>query len=94
MMAAADYPKRLLIAFIILLVLITVVGVTQVYQAQDVRRLYQQLSETQVEQDKLLAEHSRLLLEHSAHTSLSNVERHALEELQMQFPAEVSQVHR
>ena len=92
MMSAFNSANRLLVAFIVLLILIAAVGITQVYQAQDVRRLYQRLSETQVEQDKLLAEHSRLLLEHSAHTSLSNVERHALQKLEMQFPSEVNQV--
>ncbi len=67
-------------------------GLHLVDAAHDARGLFRQLGEVQREQDALLAQHSRLLLERGALSSLQNIERVAEQELGMQFPDTVAQV--
>ena len=74
------------------LVAVVLSGLARVQAAQDVRELYQKLGWAQKQQDELLAEHSRLLLERSAYTSLPNIERVAQSDLGMQFPQNIAQV--
>jgi cell division protein FtsL len=50
------------------------------------RGLYQELDLVQRQQNELLAEHSRLLLERGARASLNEVELAAEQELEMYFP--------
>ena len=56
------------------------------------RMLYQQLDELQKQQNAMMAEHSRLLLERSAVASMHQVEQVAQAKLDMQFPPVVAEV--
>lgn len=64
-------------------------GIQVALQAQEVRQIQRALEETRHRQDRLLAEHSRLLLERGALSSYQNVQRAAQTELDMRFPAQV-----
>ena len=64
-------------------------GIQVALQAQEVRQIQRSLEETRHRQDRLLAEHSRLLLERGALSSYQNVQRVAQKELDMRFPAQV-----
>ena len=50
------------------------------------RNLFIELSENQVEQDRLLEERTRLLIERGALSAYQNVDRIAIDELKMKFP--------
>lgn len=78
--------------FVTLILGIVFSGLGRVNSAEDMRLGYQQLSETQRQQDALLAEHSRLLLERAALSSLQNIEQIAQSELHMEFPEEIGEV--
>ena len=67
-------------------------GLILVRSAHETRGLYGALGDVQARQDELLAEHSRLLLERGALTSLSSIEQVAVEDLGMHFPETVAQV--
>ena len=56
------------------------------------RSLYSALGEVQREQDGLLEEHSRLMLERGTLGSMQNIEVVAQDELGMHFPDTVGQV--
>ena len=73
---------------------LTVTGLSLVNAAHDMRGLYRQLGEVQREQDALLEEHSRLMLERGALTSMQNIEAVAQSQLDMRFPEDVGQVLR
>ncbi len=78
--------------FALLLGAIALTGLTLVGTAHETRGLYSSLGQVQHEQDKLLDEHSRLMLERGALTSMQNIEAVAQSELGMVFPEEVGQV--
>ncbi len=67
-------------------------GVQVVFTAHELREVHRQLETTRHQQDRLLAEHSRLLLERGALAAYQHVERVAGAELDMQFPNEVQQI--
>jgi cell division protein FtsL len=80
--------------FVFLLVAITASGLYSVDAAHVMRGLYGSMGEIQREQDSLLEDHSRLMLERGALTSMQNIEEVAASELGMQFPDQVGQVLR
>jgi cell division protein FtsL len=63
-------------------------------QSQEIRAAYAQLQQNQQQQDRLLAEHSRLLLERAALASYNSVDRLAEYELNMRFPETITKVLR
>ncbi|MEM7096894.1 MAG: cell division protein FtsL [Pseudomonadota bacterium] len=67
-------------------------GLWRSSNAQEMRSLYQELGVAQERQDELQAQHSRLLLEKSAYSSLMQVEKVAVNDLQMVFPEKVTEV--
>ena len=79
-------------AFGLLLALIVWTGLAVVDDARVTRSLYQALSETQHEQDRLLEQHSRLSLELGALSSLAKVEEVATTQLNMTFPQRIEEV--
>jgi len=100
-MPRARYPSRTridrsallwMVGFVAVLAAIAVSGIGRVNAAHDMRGLYGRLGEVQHTQDRLLEEHSRLMLERGALTSMQNIEAVAQTELGMQFPDEVAQV--
>ena len=58
------------------------------------RNLFIELSENQVEQDRLLEERTRLLIERGALSAYQNVDRIAIDELKMKFPDGSEQIVR
>ncbi len=80
--------------FVFLLVAITASGLYRVDAAHVMRGLYGSMGEIQREQDSLLEDHSRLMLERGALTSMQNIEEVAASELGMQFPDKIGQVLR
>ncbi len=79
-------------AFVVLLVAIGISGLVTVATAHEMRGLYSRLGDVQREQDRLLEEHSRLMLERGALGSMQNIEKVAASELGMQFPEDIGQV--
>lgn len=73
---------------------VAVTGVQSARQSGEMRDLFQRLSTNQQTQDGLLAEYRLLLLERATLAAYQNVERIAVEELDMEFPEEVRQVER
>ena len=69
-------------------------GLLVVQRAHEVRQLHKGLEAARHQQDRLLDEHSRLLLERGALSAYYNVERVAQTELRMRFPDQVRQVPR
>ena len=80
---------RALLVFVALLLAVVASGIQVALVSHDVRRLHGELETAQKDQDRHLAEHSRLLLERSALSGYQNVERLAETELGMQFPDKV-----
>ncbi len=72
--------------FGMLLVAITYAGLGLVTEAQRMRDLYGQMAVSQKQQDTLLEEHSRLMLERGSLTRLHTIEAVAQTELGMHFP--------
>ena len=72
----------------------TVAGTQTARQADQVRGLYQQLSDHRKAQDDHLREYRLLLLERATFAGAQNVAPLATEQLQMRFPAEVVPVWR
>jgi len=64
-------------------------GLQVVMSTQQLREIHGQLEESRNNQDLLLAEHSRLLIERGALAAYHHVERVAAAELNMRFPNEV-----
>lgn len=81
-----------LLALAVLLVGVIASGISVVRGAQELRSLHTALDQSQKKQDRLLAEHSRLLLERSTFAGLQTVEVVATQELQMAFPEEIKDV--
>ena len=81
-----------LLALVTLLLGTAASGIQVVYQTQEVRRLHVELQSVQREQDELLSEYTRLLLERGTLASYQNVERLAVQELSMMFPESVERV--
>ncbi len=67
-------------------------GVWIAASAQDVRGLFVSLEENQNQQDALLAQYSRLLIERSTLSSYQNVDQVAERQLAMRFPEKVEKV--
>ena len=65
-----------------------------VRKLHDQRSLYGELQAVQSRHDALVTEQSRLLLERGAIASYQNIERVALEELNMRFPHSVEFIRR
>ena len=72
----------------------TVAGVQTARQADDVRTLFQRLSDNRKVQDDHLREYRLLLLERATFAGAQNVEPVAAERLGMRFPNEVVAVWR
>ena len=77
-----------------LLACVVASGLLVVQRAHEVRQLHKGLEAVRHQQDRLLEEHSRLLLERGALSAYYNVERVARTELNMQFPDQVRQAPR
>lgn len=85
-------PGKTIGFFACLVVAIAWSGVALTEAAQKKRSLYQALDHLQIEQNTLLAEYSRLLLERSTLASLQTIESVAQAELNMVVPSEVARV--
>ncbi|MCZ6656276.1 MAG: cell division protein FtsL [Gammaproteobacteria bacterium] len=84
---------RLLIAFGLWLAVIGS-GAQVAFVTHEVRETHVELQALLRDQDRLLAEHSRLLLERGALAAYQNVERVAEAELSMHFPTDVERIPR
>ena len=82
------------VVWLVLLAAVVASGVQVALQSQEVRRLHVALEAAQDAQDSLLAEYSRLLIEHGALSAYQNVERIAEDELGMTFPDHVERIER
>ena len=82
------------VGFAALLVGIAVSGLSLVEQAHEMRSLYSTLADVQQQQDGLLEEHSRLMLERGTLSSMQTIEGVAESELDMHFPESVGEVLR
>jgi cell division protein FtsL len=71
---------------------IAVSGVWIAATAQNVRGLFVALQHNQAQQDALLAEYSRLLIERGTLSSYQNVDQIAERQLAMRFPETVERV--
>lgn len=71
---------------------IAVSGVGVAATAQDVRGLFVALAKNQAQQDELLAQYSRLLIERGTLSSYQNVDQAAERQLAMRFPETVERV--
>lgn len=80
--------------FAALLVAIAISGLSLVDQAHEMRGLYSALAKVQQQQDGLLEQHSRLMLERGTLSSMQTIEGVAESELDMHFPDGVSEVLR
>lgn len=78
--------------FAVLLVGIAISGLSLVDQAHEMRGLYSALATVQQQQDGLLEEHSRLMLERGTLSSMQTIEGVAESELDMHFPEDVGEV--
>jgi cell division protein FtsL len=67
-------------------------GIAVAAQSQYVRDLFAALERTQEQQDELLSEYSRLLLERSTLASYQNIDQIAEQSLAMRFPELVERV--
>lgn len=82
------------IVVVILLAGVVASGVQVVARTHEVRQLHQALEASRRHQDRLAAEHSRLLLERGARSAYYNVEQMAQTKLGMRFPDRVERVPR
>jgi cell division protein FtsL len=85
---------RWLAGAILVYVSVAASGVSIAAIAQDVRGLFIALEHNQNEQDALLAEYSRLLIERSTVSSYQNVDELAERQLAMRFPETIERVSR
>ena len=79
-------------SFVGLLVAIGISGLSLVERAHEMRGLYGALGNVQRQQDELLEEHSRLMLERGALSSMQQIEVVAETELDMHFPDDIGEV--
>lgn len=86
-------PAQWVAGVVILLAGIFFSGLQLVESADKMRFLYRSMDELQTNQNVLLANYSRLLLERSTLASMQTVEVVATTELQMFFPEEIVQVN-
>ena len=80
------------VAFLLLIGAIVASGLGVVQTAAETREMYRSLGEVQREHDQLLEEHSRLSLERSTMSSMQKIETVALEQLDMEFPAQIGRL--
>lgn len=78
--------------FATLLLTVVVSGLKTVAAAHEMRGLYGSMAEVQREQDRLLEQHSRLMLERGTLGSMQNIETFAQTELGMEFPEQVGEI--
>jgi len=78
--------SRWLIAGIVVYVAVAASGVGVASLSQQVRALFIDIERSQEQQDELLSEYSRLLLERSTLASYQNVDQLAEDRLSMRFP--------
>ncbi len=78
--------------FAVLLGVIVYSGLHTVAAAHEMRSLYGSLTQVQREQDRLLEEHSRLMLERGTLGSMQNIEVVAQTQLGMEFPEQLGEV--
>jgi cell division protein FtsL len=78
--------------FATLLIIVVFSGLKTVAAAHEMRGLYGSLTEVQREQDRLLEQHSRLMLERGTLGSMQNIETVAQTELGMEFPEQVGEI--
>lgn len=71
---------------------VAVSGVGVAAVAQDVRGLFVALAKNQTQQDELLGQYSRLLIERGTLSSYQNVDQAAERQLAMRFPETVERV--
>lgn len=64
----------------------SVTGSLVVDRSNERRNLFIELTKNQIEQDNLLQERTRLLIERGALSAYQNVDRIAIDELKMKFP--------
>jgi cell division protein FtsL len=83
---------RWVVATCVVYVAIALTGVWIASLGQDVRGLFVALERNQQQQDALLAEYSRLLLERGTLASYQNVDQIAERRLAMRFPEQVERV--
>lgn len=88
------HPGRWMLVGVVGWIGIAVTGVESARQSGEMRDLFQRLSTNQQTQDGLLAEYRLLLLERATLAAYQNVERIAVEELDMEFPDDVRRVER
>ena len=86
-------PAQWVAGMVILLAGILYSGLQLVESADEMRFLYRSMDELQTNQNVLMANYSRLLLERSTLASMQTVEVVATTELQMFFPKDIVQVH-
>lgn len=86
-------PAQWVAGVVILLMGIFYSGLRLVESADEMRFLYRSMDELQTNQNILLANYSRLLLERSTLASMQTVEVVAKTELQMFFPENIVQVN-
>ncbi len=88
--------KAVFTPFVVCLILCLIAclsGLIVVDRAHRVRSLHAQLQEIRVQQDTLLAERSRLLLERGALAAYQQVESDAEQRLAMRFPGQIESLH-
>ncbi len=85
-------PAQWVVGVLVLLAGIFYSGLRLVESADEMRFLYRSTDELQTNQNILLANYSRLLLERSTLASMQTVEIVATNELQMFFPENIVQV--
>ncbi len=78
--------RRTAVLMLSLLAAVVASGVLVVWRSHEVRQLHQTFEASRQQQDRLLTEHSRLLLERGALSAYYNVEWVAQTELGMRFP--------
>ena len=71
---------------------VVVSGLQVVITTHELRKTHGRLQEARNQQDLLLTEHSRLLLERGALVAYQNIERIAVAELGMRFPDRVERI--
>jgi cell division protein FtsL len=90
--ASGSGDWRWVTATCVVYVAIALTGVWIASLGQDVRGLFVALERNQQQQDALLAEYSRLLLERGTLASYQNVDEVAERRLAMRFPEQVERV--
>ncbi len=88
----ATRNKKYLVLATTLYIGIAVTGLYVAAGSQEMRALFQQMSDNQKYRDSLLAEHSRLLLERATHSTYQNIDRIAETQLHMKFPEQAERL--